>query len=253
MRFIHHHGLGYNNTSHEHPRTANLTDGKALNKASRHIVIRCAEFENPLTLQDARNKLLSFMNAVDNGWSLGILLERLPDLKATIEFAFSEFHLDVPRKDIDVSTLVLPTNIFDSRTSSCKSQPFSGFNTSDFNSSVTELLVITDKNDFESKYKELNFSKFVDDMIKHEDKFTTCMSYFKNYLNNYREFSKTLNAFSSANVETGSGFIYESEVKVGKTDYITIRSGKRLNIKTPSYQYRNYHYKDKTFSRSSYL
>ena len=156
------------------------------------------------------------MNAVDNRGNLESLRERLRDLKTTIEYAFSDYDLDAPRKDIDVSTLVLPTNIFDSRSSHCKSQTLSDFDTLEFNASFTELIVIVDEQEFESRYKELNFSRFADDMITHVDIFTTCMSYYKNYLIDLKEFSETLNAFSGKNVETGSGFIYEIDVKVGK-------------------------------------
>ena len=34
---------------------------------------------------------------------------------------------------------------------------------------------------------------------------------------------------------------------------ITVFAGERLNIKMPSYQYRDYHEKDKTVSRPSYF
>ena len=156
------------------------------------------------------------MDAVDNGGNLESLRERLRDLRPTIEFAFSDFDLDAPRKDINVSTLALPTNIFDSRSSHCKSQTLSDFDTLEFNASVTELIVIVDEQEFESRYRELNFSRFADDMITHVETFKTCMSYYKNYLINLKEYSETLNAFSSTNVETGCGFIYESEVEVGK-------------------------------------
>ena len=172
-------------------------------------------FRTILHLQEAKNKLLRFMNAAYNPQDIGTLHNDLRDLKATVAHALSPFVLTTG-PDVNEAILSLPDKLFPNYAVflDCLDMVGDGLSTPNFTANAEELLAITDANDFNSKFLEFSYLSFADDIEDFEDAFVKCGSYYKNYVNDLSNFADTLTSFSETDVTTGIEFIFEKESKV---------------------------------------
>ena len=194
-----------------------------------------------LRLQDARNKLLRFMDGVKNirEWGLRNLPNDLLDLKVTIQGAFSFYLLDSPGVN---SSLTLPEKIFESKEAETRCNDLvQEFGWSDFIVNADELLNINDEEGFLSKYNEFGYDAFVTDILNFVDKFTECTSYFKNYISDLHRLQESVMSFIKTDVVTGVEFIFEKESKVRRIpvgySYMTYKDLQHYRMSLPKKVY----------------
>ena len=175
-------------------------------------------------LQDARNKLFSFVDAVDvlnenTEQNFGNMQKYLLDLKVTVEYAFTNLNAICPADDNGNSNQLLPQ--VKNGVSGCDDlvDPLN-HEKSEFLANATELLAVSDIHAFKYKYRDFNYRKFADTIIRFISHFTECISRFENYMNDFNKLIVSPINCTKTHVARGNEYIFEKESKVRHTQYV---------------------------------
>ena len=141
------------------------------------------------------------------------LPETAGSLKDLIHDAFNDLYYAEPR-DSYMNSEFLPEKIHESKTAETDCNAALALKTVPAELNLEELSSLTDKGDFDMKFGEYNYSRFIDEMISFVASFEMCTSYYSSYIDTVASLGSSFLSLSKRSVSFGESFIFEKESKV---------------------------------------
>ena len=155
--------------------------------------------------------MITFAESMVSGTELPAAKAKI--LAGLIDEAFTALKYTVPRAST-YRREDLPEKIFESKASESECNTTLMLNVTLAVSNLEELSSLNNSIDFYVKFKEFNYSVFIDDMITFVENFERCTSYYSAFIESMTSYSSYLVSITKRNISFGDTFIFEKESQV---------------------------------------